>query len=69
MDVFVRVEHENLLTGEKQLTARAYLTMLAIDEEGKPAAVPPVLPETYEEKQRYAEAQARYLERKRKRQC
>ncbi|MDQ7860716.1 acyl-CoA thioesterase [Peribacillus frigoritolerans] len=67
MEVFVKVERENLLTGEKQLTARAFLTMLAIDEDGKPTNVPQVIPETEEEKQQYVQAQARYIERKKKR--
>ncbi|ASS93998.1 acyl-CoA thioesterase [Peribacillus simplex] len=67
MEVFVKVERENLLTGEKQLTARAFLTMLAIDEDGKPTNVPQVIPETEEEKQQYIQAQARYIERKKKR--
>lgn len=67
MEVFVKVERENLLTGEKQLTARAFLTMLAIDENGKPTIVPQVIPETEEEKQQYVQAQARYIERKNKR--
>ncbi|WP_407406821.1 acyl-CoA thioesterase [Peribacillus sp.] len=66
MEVFVKVERENLLTGEKQLTARAFLTMLAIDEDGKPIPVPQVQPETEEEKRQYVQAQARYLERKNK---
>lgn len=47
----MKVERENLLTGEKQLTARAFLTMLTIDEDGKPTNVPQVTPETEEEKQ------------------
>ncbi|MCU6603252.1 acyl-CoA thioesterase [Peribacillus frigoritolerans] len=67
MEVFVKVERENLLTGEKQLTARAFLTMLAIDEDGKPTNIPQVIPETEEEKQQYVQAQARYIERKKKR--
>ncbi|MCF7620898.1 MULTISPECIES: acyl-CoA thioesterase [Bacillaceae] len=67
MEVFVKVERENLLTGEKQLTARAFLTMLAIDEDGKPTNVPQVIPETEEEKQQYVQAKARYIERKKKR--
>ncbi|MGE7604491.1 acyl-CoA thioesterase [Peribacillus sp. NPDC097675] len=67
MEVFVKVERENLLTGEKQLTARAFLTMLAIDEVGKPIPVPQVRPETEEEKRQYVQAQARYIERKNKR--
>ncbi|KRF63285.1 acyl-CoA thioesterase [Bacillus sp. Soil768D1] len=64
MEVFVKVERENLLTGEKQLTARAFLTMLAIDEDGKPTPVPQVFPETEEEKLQFVQAQARYIERK-----
>ncbi|MCK2006082.1 acyl-CoA thioesterase [[Brevibacterium] frigoritolerans] len=67
MEVFVKVERENLLTGEKQLTARAFLTMLAIDEDGKPTNVPQVIPETEEEKQQYVQAQERYIIRKKKR--
>ena len=41
--------------------------MLAIDEDGKPTEVPMVIPETEMEKQQYAEAQARYIERKNQR--
>jgi acyl-CoA hydrolase len=67
MEVFVKVERENLLTGEKQLAARAFLTMLAIDEEGKATNVTQVIPETEEEKRQYVQAQARYIERKNKR--
>lgn len=67
MEVFVKVERENLLTGEKQLTARAFLTILAIDEDGKPIPVPQVQPETEEEKRQFVQAQARYIERKNKR--
>lgn len=43
MDVIVKVERENLLTGERQLTANARLTMLAIGEDGKPTLVPEAL--------------------------
>ncbi|GAH80495.1 unnamed protein product, partial [marine sediment metagenome] len=46
---------------------RPFLTMLAIDEEGKPTNVPQVIPETEEEKQQYVQAKARYIERKKKR--
>ncbi len=38
-----------------------------IDEDGKPTNVPQVIPETEEEKQQYVQAQARYIERKKKR--
>lgn len=59
MEVGVRVESENLLTGEIRHTASAYTTFVAINEEGKPIAVPSLHPETAEEKRRYHEAQKR----------
>ena len=36
MEVGVRVEAENPRTGEKRHTSTAYLTMVAVDEEGEP---------------------------------
>lgn len=66
MEVFVKIESENLLTGEKKLTSKAYLTMLAVDDENKPSAVPKVIPETEEEKHHYQLAMERYENRKRK---
>jgi acyl-CoA hydrolase len=59
LEVGVRVEAENLLTGGKRHTNSCYLTFVAIDEQGRPVPVPPVLPETEEEKQRYLAAEAR----------
>ena len=56
MEVGVQVETENLLTGEKLHTCSAYLTFVALDENRKPTAVPPVIPETEEEKRRYHQA-------------
>ncbi|OYD09916.1 acyl-CoA thioesterase [Paludifilum halophilum] len=50
MEVFVKVTSENLATGERQLTTTSFLTMVALDEEGKSAPVPQVIPETEEEK-------------------
>ncbi|UKK98777.1 acyl-CoA thioesterase [Brevibacillus brevis] len=67
MEVFVRVEAENLLTGEKRMTARAYLTMIALDDQGKPTSVPGVIPDTEEERIQYEKAKERHvLRRKRK---
>jgi len=63
IEVGVRVEAENLLTGTKRHTNSCYLTFVAIDENGRPVAVPPVLPETDEEKQRYRAAEARREQR------
>jgi acyl-CoA hydrolase len=56
MEVGVYVETETLLTGKKLHTCSAYLTFVALDESGKATAVPPVIPETEEEKRRYREA-------------
>ena len=44
MEVGVRVESENVRSGERTHTSTAYLTMVALDEEGRPATVPPLEP-------------------------
>lgn len=59
IEVGVRVSAENLLTGERFHANTAYLTFVAINEEGKPVSVPPIHPETEEEIRRYNEAAAR----------
>ena len=59
MEVGVRVQVENLLTGQRKHTSSAYLTFVALDELGKRTPIPPVIPETDDEKRRYAEAQER----------
>jgi len=59
IEVGVRVEAEDLLTGEKRHTNDSYLTFVAIDEHGRPVPVPPVLPETPEERERYRQAELR----------
>jgi acyl-CoA hydrolase len=45
--------------GEVTHTSTAYLTMVALDDEGRPARVPPIVPETPEEERRAREAQFR----------
>ncbi|AFM23245.1 acyl-CoA thioesterase [Desulfomonile tiedjei] len=59
MEVGVRVEAENLLTGEVRHTASAYLTFVALDKNGKPIPVPALQPETEEERRRNCEAVVR----------
>lgn len=59
MEVGVKVIAENPLTGERRHTSSAYLTYVSIDASGKPVPVPPIVPETEEEKRRYQEAQVR----------
>ncbi len=56
MEIGVRVETENLMTGAKLHTCSAYLTFVAVDENGRPISIPPVVPETPEEHRRYREA-------------
>jgi acyl-CoA hydrolase len=63
MEVGVKVLSENPLTGEQQHTSSAYLTFVALDEKGKPAEIPPLIPETEEEKRRYEEGKTRRLSR------
>ncbi|MFO1442588.1 acyl-CoA thioesterase [Bacillus sp. Bva_UNVM-123] len=67
MEVFVKVIAEDLLSGEKNLCAMSFLTMVAIDENGKPTPVPAVIPETDEEKSLYNSAKERADIRKRRR--
>lgn len=52
MELGVRVEAENLVTGVVRHTSSAYLTFVALDEHGKPKQVPPLLFETDEERRR-----------------
>ncbi|WP_421616759.1 acyl-CoA thioesterase [Brevibacillus sp. TJ4] len=59
MEIFVKVISENLGTGERVLTATSFLTFVALDEEGNPTEVPPVIAETEEEKYLMASAEER----------
>ena len=59
MEVGVKVFSENPLTGERRPTSSAYVTLVALDGEGRPQAIPPVIPETEEQKRRYQQAEAR----------
>jgi acyl-CoA hydrolase len=59
MEVGVRVEAEDIRSGEVTYTSVAYLTMVALDDEGHPTPVPPLAPETDEERRREREAQLR----------
>jgi acyl-CoA hydrolase len=63
MEVGVRVEAENVRTRECTHTSTAYLTMVAIDEDGRPVEVPPIAPETEDERRREREAQVRRTNR------
>jgi acyl-CoA hydrolase len=59
MEVGVRVEAENVQTGESRHTSTAYVTMVAIDGQGKPTPVPPLEVEDPNEERRRREAELR----------
>jgi len=59
MEIGVRVESENLITGAVFHTVSAYLTFVALDREGRPTPVPPLILETDAEQRRNREAKAR----------
>jgi acyl-CoA hydrolase len=63
MEVGVRVEAENPRTGDHRHTNTAYITMVALDEEGKPAPVPPLEARTATQKRRRREAELRRANR------
>ena len=59
MEVGIHVESENLDTGEIRHTASAYITLVALDTDGKPRVVLPLILETEEEVRRNRDAQLR----------
>ena len=59
MEIGVRIESENLLTGEVKHTASAYLTFVALDKAGRPTQIPSLILETEDEKKRNSQAQTR----------
>ena len=59
MEIGVRVEAEDLLSGSRRHTNSCYLTFVAIDRNGRPVEIPGVIPETPEEQRRYAAARER----------
>lgn len=59
MEVGVKIVAENVLTGEKRHTNSCYVTYVALDDNGRPAEVPPIVPVTADEKRRYDRAARR----------
>lgn len=53
MEIFIDVYVENPVTGERTKSNEAIFTFVAVDQNGAPLHVPPVLPETEIEKKRY----------------
>jgi acyl-CoA hydrolase len=67
MEVVVKVYAENVKNGNIIQTNQAYVTYVALDDEGKPTPVPRLIPETEEEKRDYIEAELRRVERLKRR--
>lgn len=70
MEVGVQVLVENYIAGTLSQVSSAYLTFVAVDRDGRRLPVPPIVPETDEEKRRYEDAlhrrEMREVERQRK---
>lgn len=64
MEIGVWVASENMLTGEVQHTSSAYVVMVAMDDQGRPMRVPPLIAETPEQRRRMAAAKIRRAQRK-----
>jgi acyl-CoA hydrolase len=65
LEVGVRVEAEDLYSGETWHVGSAYLIFVSLDEAGRPATVPPLLPGTADELRRQAQARERRARRER----
>lgn len=59
MEVEVQVLVEDVLTGKRSQTSSAYLTFVALDPEGRPKLVPPLLTTTRKERLQHQEALVR----------
>jgi uncharacterized protein (TIGR00369 family) len=58
MEAEVHVEAENPITGERTFTNDAYLVYVALDQDGNPVQVPPLIPETEEQRLRMKDGKA-----------
>lgn len=67
MEVFVKAVTEDLSTGERKVCTTAFLTFVAVDEDGKPIPVQPVYPESEEEKLLHEGAEQRAQRRRERR--
>jgi acyl-CoA hydrolase len=64
MEICAKVIAENLKTGDRKIAATAFLTFVALDDDGKPTKVPAIIPETEEEKKLYETGKERAEKRK-----
>ena len=59
MEVGIRTEAEDPFTGERRHVCTCYMTFVGVDENGRPKALPQLLPETDEDRRRMADATRR----------
>jgi acyl-CoA hydrolase len=59
LEIGIRVDTENIRSGTRRHTNSSYFTMVAVDESGRPVAVPPLTPTTDVARRRYEAAQVR----------
>ena len=63
MEVGVKIVAENIITGDRRHTNSCYVTYVALDDKGEPTAVPPIVPQTPDEKRRWDRAARRRADR------
>lgn len=68
MDVGVRLEIEDITSGHITHAATCFLTYVAVNDQGQPTEVPPLILQTKDEYRRHQQAQQRRIYRKSQRQ-
>jgi len=66
MEIRIEVEAEDLMAGKRRHVMRAHYIMVAVDIEGRPVDIPPLIVITEEEERLFDEGLARYQARKAK---
>jgi len=59
MEVGCRVETEDMRTGTRRYVTKAYLTFVAVDEQGRPRPIKPIELETEDDRRRHGDAEFR----------
>jgi acyl-CoA hydrolase len=63
MEIEVRVEAEDIVTGIRTITGTAFVTFVALDKNGKPTSVPQLLLKTDDDRKKFFEGKTRMEER------
>ena len=67
MEIEIKVESEDILTGVRTITGTAFVTFVALDENGKPTSVPGLALKTDEDRKKFEEGKIRMEQRIRNR--